>query len=536
MAEQGADYVIVGGGSAGCVLANRLSADPDTRVVLLEAGNWDRHPFIRMPAGFLPLMQSGALDWGYNSEPQKNLGNRVLYLPRGKVIGGSSAINGMVYFRGDQSDYDQWAQFGNPGWSFADCLPFFLRSEGHLPGPREGHGSEGPLKTLRHGVHHPLSKAFVAAAQQMGLPWNDDLNHGGQYGVGETDSTMLGNRRMSAAHAYLHPVRNRPNLTVITGARALRILMSGSRAVGVEYSAGRDIRSVTAAREVILSGGAVNSPQLLQLSGIGDPEHLMALGIKVVHDLKGVGRNLQDHPAMTVKQLCTQPITLLSQTHPVTSALQVARYFVTGGGPAAYHGGEAQMLVKTRPDIVAPDLQYFMTNILYTNNGRTIINKHGFMAYFTLQRPNSRGSVKIRSSDPAAAPAIDLNYLDDANDIATIREGIRISRRLFAQPAFDAYRGEEYQPGASRQSDAELDAYIRSEITSNYHLSCTCKMGNDSMAVVDHTLRVRGLDGLRVIDASIMPTVVSGNTNAPTIMIAEKGAQMIIRGVRTTTR
>ena len=529
----GADYVIVGGGSAGCVLANRLSADPTVQVVLLEAGNWDNHPFIRMPAGFVPLMQSGVLDWGYYSEPQKHLGGRKLYLPRGKVIGGSSAINGMVYFRGDESDYDQWAQLGNRGWSFSDCLGFFIRSEGHMSGPREGHGADGPLKTLRHGVSHPLSKAFVEAAQQMGLPWNDDLNHGGQFGVGETDSTMLGNRRWSAADAYLHPVRNRANLKVITGAHALKVTVEKGRATGVKYAANGGLQTVTAGREVILSGGAVNSPKLLQLSAIGDPDQLRPLGITAVHDLKGVGRNLQDHPAMTVKQLCTEPITLLSQTRPLTSALHVARYFITGGGPAAYHGGEAQMLVKTRPEIVAPDIQYFMTNILYTNNGRTIIDKHGFMTYFTLQRPGSRGTVQIRSADPAVPPVIDVNYFEDPSDIAVLREGVRISRRLFAQPAFDRYRGDEYQPGAAAKSDADLDAYIRSEVTSNYHLSCSCKMGVDPMAVVDHTLRVRGLDGLRVIDASIMPRIVSGNTNAPTIMIAEKGAQMIIDGVKS---
>lgn len=458
--RRAADYVIVGGGSAGCVLANRLSADPAARVVILEAGPWDRHPFIRMPAGFLPLMQSGVLDWGYKSEPQKHLGNRVLYLPRGKVIGGSSAINGMVYFRGDESDYDQWAQLGNPGWSYAECLPFFIRLEGHKSGPREGHGTDGPLKTLRPGVHHPLSKAFVEAAQEMGLPWNNDLNHGGQYGVGETDSTMLGNRRWSAADAYLHPVRNRTNLTVIAAARPLRVVVAKGRATGVEYAADGGVHVMTAAREVILSGGAVNSPQLLQLSGVGDPDHLTQLGVTVTHDLKGVGRNLQDHPAMTVKQLCTQPISLLTQTRPITSAIQVARYFITGGGPAPYHGGEAQVLVKTRPDVVAPDLQYFMTNILYTNNGRTIIDKHGFMTYFTLQRPGSRGTVKIRSADPAAPLAIDLNYCDDPNDIATIREGIGISRRLFAQPAFAPYRGEETSPASPPQTQFDRPTSI----------------------------------------------------------------------------
>jgi choline dehydrogenase len=345
---------------------------------------------------------------------------------------------------------------------------------------------------------------------------------------------MSGNRRWSAADAYLHPARGRPNLTVITGAKALRVVIEKGRATGVQYAAKGKVQTIHAAREVILSGGAVNSPQLLQLSGIGDPDHLAPLGIRVVHELKGVGRNLQDHPAMTVKQLCAQPITLLTQTKPIMSAIQVARYFLTGGGPAAYHGGEAQMLVRSRPGLAAPDLQYFMTNILYTNNGRTIIDKHGFMTYFTLQRPGSRGTVKVRSADPAAAPAIDPNYFEDPNDIATVREGIRVSRRLFAQPAFAPYRGEEYQPGAAAQSDADLDAYIRSEVTSNYHLSGTCKMGGDTFAVVDHTLRVRGVDGLCVVDASIMPRIVSGNTNAPTIMIAEKAAQMIIDDAKPT--
>ncbi|RTM08908.1 MAG: choline dehydrogenase [Hyphomicrobiales bacterium] len=522
------EFIIVGGGSAGCVIANRLSANPANKVTLIEAGGWDRNPLIHMPAGFLPLMKTGILDWGYHSEPQKHLGGRRLYCPRGKVIGGSSSINGMVYIRGHPSDFDQWAQFGNIGWSDRDCLPYFERAEGFVDNSRKGRGLEGPLKTLRHGIHHPLSRAFVEAAQQMGLPYNDDFNVGEQFGVGPTDSTMAANRRCSSASAYLTPVKTRSNLTVLTRCLVTRVIVERGKAVGVEYLRGRETVRLYCAGEVILSGGAVNSPQLLQLSGIGDPDDLAQVGIQPIVELKGVGRNLQDHPAATVKQLASQPVSLLPFTRPLRSAIAFVQYVTTGGGPASYHGGEAQAFVKTQPGLAAPDLQYFMTNIMYTNNGRTIIQKHGFMLYFTLQRPESVGYVKLRSSNPRDKPLIDLNYFSRGRDIETMRDGIKIGREIFAQKAFDDYRGEEYGPGQNAQNDADIDDYLRREVTSNYHLSGTCKMGIDPLAVVDPTLRVQGVDGLRVVDASIMPRVVSGNTNAPTIMIAEKAADMIL--------
>ncbi len=524
-----ADYVIVGAGSAGCVLANRLSADPAIKVALIEAGGKDVNPFIHMPAGYLALMKSGAVDWHYHTEPQPHMDQRVLFWPRGKVLGGSSSINGMVYIRGRASDYDMWGQLGNLGWSFEDCLPYFKHAEGREAGADDYHGGDGPLLTTRlPEISHPLTKAWFAAGRQAGYPETNDFNGPHQEGFGPVDSTIANNRRASAARCYLHSVMNRPNLQVITRALASRILMKGRRAVGIEYIKGGRASIIRVDREVILTAGAINSPQLLQLSGIGDATYLHSVGVKVVHELKGVGRNLQDHLAAGVKQRCTQPISFLKHVKPIGATKAFIQYMLTRSGPATSHGLEAMAFIKSQSEIVAPDLQYFFVLLIYNDHGRKIINDHGFMAYFNIARPESRGTILIRSSDPRKHPMIQPNYLEAPEDVRIMREGVKIGRDILAQRAFDPYRGEEYGPGSTVKSNVEIDAYIRRTSETIYHPVGTCKMGSDSMAVVDNRLRVHGIDGLRVADASVMPRLVTGNTNAPTIMIAEKASDLIL--------
>ncbi len=524
------DYIIVGAGSAGCVLANRLSADPAVTVTLLEAGGRDRNPFIHMPAGYRQLMISGSVDWGYRTVPQKHCYNRTFQWPRGKVLGGSSSINGMVYIRGHASDYDHWAQFGNRGWSYADVLPYFKRAEGWELGEDEFHGGSGPLRTSRVRDFHPLALAWIEAGVQAGYPRNPDVNASSQEGFGPLDSTIADGRRSSTAYCYLRPALQRPNLKVITHALASRVLIEGGRAVGVEYVRKGRKEVIYADAEVILAGGAINSPQLLQLSGVGDGDHLRSVGVKTVHELKGVGQNLSDHVATEIQQECTQPISLLRELKPFNVAKSLLRYALTRDGPIAHPGIQAVGFVKSRPDIVAPDIQFHFIMIMYGEHGLELHKSHGVQPLINVQRPESLGTVLINSSDPTKAPDIDPNYLASQEDLRVLRDGIKICRDVMAQRAFDPYRGPELTPGPEVKTDAQIDEYLRRTCHTQYHPVGTCKMGQDTMAVVDSRLKVHGLDGLRVVDASIMPAMVSANTNAATIMIAEKAADMILEG------
>jgi choline dehydrogenase len=522
------DYVIVGAGSAGCVLAHRLSADPRLRVLLLEAGGSDRSPLIRAPGGLLPIMMSGAYDWGYRSEPQKHLNGRVLYLPRGKVLGGSSSTNGMVYCRGARGDYDGWRRLGNCGWSYAEVLPYFKRAETHELGESEYHGGRGPLRVGRPRVKHPLACAFVEAGQQAGFPYNDDTNGRFREGFGPTDLTAWRGRRSSTSAAYLRPARRRPNLSVLTRAHATRVVCEGSRAVGIEFRRHGGLRRARAEREVILSAGALNSPQLLMLSGIGDGRYLSEHGIRTLLDLPGVGRNLHDHLATHVKLLCRVPVSLFKYFGPVQGAVAVGRYLALRTGPLADAGMEAVAFVPSQPELAEPDIKFHFLMALYRNNGRELIPEHGFGVHINATRPSSVGRLRLRSGDPAAPPLIDQNYLAGEEDLRVMRAGIRIAREVFRQKAFDPYRGEELDPGAGATSDSDLDAYVREKAEADYHSVGTCRTGHDPMAVVDDRLRVHGIEGLRVVDASVIPRIVSGNTNMATIMIAEKASDLIL--------
>jgi choline dehydrogenase len=535
MKQVTADYVIAGAGSAGCVLANRLSADPATTVCLLEAGPPDSSPFIRMPIGIIYMMMSRKYNWRYFTEAQPGLDNRRLFWPRGKTLGGSSSSNAMVYTRGHAADYDLWAALGNRGWSYADVLPLFMRSEHHEAGASACHGVNGPLNVAAQRAPNLLSRLFVEAAVEAGYLRNGDFNGAIQEGVGLYEVTQKNGERWSVARAYLHPVLARPNLTLLTGARASRIILDGRRAVGLACIQRGSETMIAARREVILAGGAINSPQLLLLSGIGPEAELGRHGIPVRHGLPGVGRNLQDHLDALVIHQCLQPVSsgISLATLPL-QARHIRAYLRDRSGGLTSNGAEAGGFVKTKAQADIPDLQFHFTPAHLSNHARdlrsaarTLIG-HGYSLHVCQLRPRSRGHVALKSADPADHALIDPNYLSAPEDMAVMVEGVKAARRVLAASVLDPYRGREMQPGAQVQSDREIEGFIRARAETIYHPVGTCRMGHDDMAVVDDMLRVHGMEGLRVVDASIMPTLVGGNTNAPTVMIAEKAADMIL--------
>ncbi|MBC7989095.1 MAG: choline dehydrogenase [Luteimonas sp.] len=526
------DYIIIGAGSAGCVLANRLSEDPDVKVLLLEAGPRDWHPFIHMPAGLAKLVGQKGVNWDYDTSPEPQLDNRVLWWPRGKVLGGSSSINAMCYIRGVPRDYDDWAAQGAIGWDWASALPYFRRSEGNSRGADALHGGDGPLSVSDLRYTNPLSQVFVEAGRQAGLARNDDFNGPQQQGVGLYQVTQRDGARCSSAVAYLDPAKARANLTVHTGALASRITFDRHRANGVVYSAFGKAFHQQATREVILCGGAINSPQLLMLSGIGPAAELRRHGIDVVADAANVGRNLQDHLDICTLQHSTQRV-----TYDRVGDLQIAfNYFLRGhSGPGSSNIAEAGGFVRSplAPDERA-DIQLHFVPAMLDDHGRRRLKGDGYTLHACFLRPRSRGRIALASNRASDKARIEANYLSDAEgfDLKMMLECAKLSRELFGQPAFDAYRGAPIFPARNDLSDTELVEFIRAKAETVYHPIGSCRMGSDEASVVDPELRVRGVEGLRVVDASVMPTLIGGNTNAPTIMIAERAADLI-RGLPT---
>jgi choline dehydrogenase len=524
------DYIIVGAGSAGCVLANRLTEDPTVSALVVEAGPPDSSVLIHMPSAFAYPLQSTTYNWAYETEPEPHMDGRRVSCPRGRVIGGSSSINGMVYIRGHPKDYDAWAAVrGLEAWSYAHCLPYFKRAETRLKGADAYHGGSGPLYVTSGEMKNPLYRAFIEAGVQAGYAATDDINGYRQEGVGPMDRTTWRGRRWSAAMAYLKPARPRSNLRIEPRCLVTRVLFEGARATGVEYAHNGQLVKMHARREVLVCGGAINSPQILMLSGIGDPAALGKLDIDVVADVPGVGQNLQDHLETYVQHACTQPITLYSTQNPIAMGAIGLQWLLFRSGLGGTNHFESGGFIRSRAGIEHPDLQYHFLPIAITYDGKEKVNEHGFQAHAGPMRASSRGSITLKSDSPLDAPGIRFNYLSTEGDRQEFRDAIRLTREIFAQKAFNPYRGAELSPGAHVRTDAEIDAHIRRKAESAYHPSCSCKMGaaDDPLAVVDGELRVRGTEGLRVVDASIMPNVVSGNLNAPTIMIAEKAADLI---------
>jgi choline dehydrogenase len=521
-----ADFVVIGAGSAGCAAAARLSEDPATRVLLLEAGGEDRNRWIHVPLGFGKTFADPSVNWCYETEPDPGAADRRVFWPRGKVLGGSSSINGMVYIRGQAEDFDHWRQLGNTGWSFDDVLPYFRRSEHQVRGADRFHGTGGPL-CVSDVAQHPICEAFIAATTELGFPRNDDFNGTSQDGVGYHQTTTRDGKRCSTAVGYLRPAMQRANLNVVTGALTEKILFEGRRAVGVAFRHEGGLRTARATREVILCGGAVNSPQVLMLSGIGPQEQLAGFGVSVVHHLPGVGKSLQDHYSAPIKLRCKLPITvndvMLSNARKLKAGIE---YYVFHRGPLAMISSPAALFARTRPELASPDVKISISPFSAERPQEGLHRFSGFTSIAYQLRPESRGEIKLKSPDPFDAPAVYPNYLASETDQRTIVAGLKLIRRILATPRMQALTEAEFQPGPTVESDEGLLDYARRRGGTVYHPTSTCKMGSDPMAVVDAELRVHGIEGLRVADASIMPTVVSGNTNAATIMIGERVADM----------
>ena len=526
------DYIIVGAGSAGCVLANRLSEDSSNKVLLLETGGSDKSIFIKMPTALSIPMNTDKYAWQFHTQPEPYLDNRKMHCPRGKVLGGSSSINGMVYVRGHAKDFDEWQQHGANGWDYQSCLPYFQKAESFYLGENTYRGGKGPLGVNNgNEMQNPLYTTFIKAGVEAGYASTDDYNASQQEGFGPMHMTVKNGVRSSASREYLDPVKSRSNLTVITGALAQKVILDGKKATGIEYKVNGNVQTAHAAKEVVLSAGPIGSPHILQLSGIGDKDILEKAGVEVKHHLPGVGQNLQDHLEFYFQYKCKQPITLNGKLGLISKGLIGAKWLLTRKGLGATNHFESCAFIRSKPGVEWPDIQYHFLPAAMRYDGRSAFAGHGFQVHVGHNKPKSRGSVTIQSANPEQPPQILFNYLQHKDDIEGFRACVRLTRDIIEQSAFDDYRDEEIQPGKHIQTDEEIDAFVRQAVESAYHPSCSCKMGEDNMAVVNSNTQVHGIEGLRVVDSSIFPTVPNGNLNAPTIMVAEKAADIILGNV-----
>ena len=539
MKNQEYDYIIVGAGSAGCVLANRLSADSNNKVLLLETGGSDKSIFIQMPTALSIPMSTTKYAWQFETEAEPHLDNRHMHCPRGKVLGGSSSINGMVYVRGHARDFDEWQQQGAKDWDYAHCLPYFKKAETWkfgkrgfgkgAPAENEYRGVTGPLAVNNgNNMKNPLYKAFIDAGVDAGYPATDDYNGAQQEGFGPMQMTIKNGVRWSTANAYLKPAMKRKNLTVITEALVHKVLFEGKKAVGVLFERKGKRLNLKANKEVVLSAGSIGSPHILQLSGVGAAATLAKAGIEQVHELPGVGENLQDHLEFYFQFKCLKPITLNGKLDPLNKLWIGARWILSRTGLGATNHFESCGFIRSKAGLEWPDLQYHFLPAAMRYDGKEAFAGHGFQVHIGHNKPKSRGSVKVMSSDAHTPPSIQFNYLSHQDDIEGFRACVRLTREIINQPALDDYRGEEIQPGTAVQTDEQIDSFVRQSVESAYHPSCSCKMGEDAMAVVDSQTKVRGLQGLRVVDSSVFPTIPNGNLNAPTIMLAERAADLIL--------